>query len=265
MSDKPIPLRDAPEPWVDIARRQLRSGFIISTVGYVLVVAVIGWTLVAMEREASRARADLANVTAELADARGQLSSARAQLAQTQQAATQAQTTLTDLRKQYDSVAAAKEAAERDLAASRQQVSELEQQLHQIYDFKPYVVPINEVDEKVAYGEIGEQGFRIIQQALQDEHRKLPFNGANTRDLGFNSPGYANYLLRLTAHPPLEQLHPRIGEPKNGDIITYQGGYTMFYFRVQGKTFVIGMTPEGILSLNPQFGHQTGVLAVLSP
>jgi hypothetical protein len=39
----------------------------------------------------------------------------------------------------------------------------------------------------------------------------------------------------------------------------------MFYFRVQGKTFVIGMTPEGILSLNPQFGHQTGVLAVLSP
>jgi hypothetical protein len=123
----------------------------------------------------------------------------------------------------------------------------------------------NEVDEKVASGEIGEQGFRIIQQALQDEHRKLPFNGANTRDLGFNSPGYANYLLRLTAHPPLEQLHPRIGEPKNGDIITYQGGYTMFYFRVQGKTFVIGMTPEGILSLNPQFGHQTGVLAVLSP
>jgi hypothetical protein len=265
MSDKPIPLRDAPEPWVAIARRQLRFGFIISTVGYVLVVAVIGWTLVAMERETSIARADLASVAVKLADANGQLSSARAELAQTQQAATQAQAMLADLRKQYDSVTAAKEAAERDLAASRQQVSELEQQLHQIYDFKPYVVPINEVDEKVAYGEIGEQGFRIIQQALQDEHRKLPFNGANTRDLGFNSPGYANYLLRLTAHPPLEQLHPRIGEAKNGDIITYQGGYTMFYFRVQGKTFVIVMTPEGILSLNPQFGHQTGVLAVLSP
>jgi septal ring factor EnvC (AmiA/AmiB activator) len=125
MSDKPIPLRDAPEPWVAIARRQLRSGFIISTVGYVLVVAVIGWTLVAMERETSIARADLASVAVKLADANGQLSSARAELAQTQQAATQAQAMLADLRKQYDSVTAAKEAAERDLAARAAATSDL--------------------------------------------------------------------------------------------------------------------------------------------
>jgi hypothetical protein len=71
-------------------------------------------------------------------------------------------------------------------------------------------------------------------------------------------------LLSSTGNPPLEQLPARHGAPQNGDIITYRAGYTMFYFNVEGKRFVIGMTPEGILSLDPQFGAQTGILAVLS-
>jgi type II secretory pathway pseudopilin PulG len=159
-------------------------------------------------------------------------------------------------------------AAKKALSDSQAQIEELRKQLSRIYDFQQHVVPITEVDEKVAYGAIGPKGFDVVRAALEDSRMKLPFNGANDAHKGFTSPGYAQHLLsKVGITQPIATLNPRVGPPQNGDIIAYNGGYDMFYFSIPPlhKTFVIGMTPEGILALDPNFGTQTKVYAALQP
>ena len=45
------------------------------------------------------------------------------------------------------------------------------------------------------------------------------------------------------------------GRPKQGDIILYNGGYAMFYFRDSNNVeFVLGMTFRGIVALKADCG-----------
>jgi len=191
------------------------------------------------------------------------------QLAEKQQLlAEQARSELEKTAAQLETTAQALATAKKELSDSQAQIEELRRQLSQIYDFKQHVVPITEVDEKVAYGAIGPKGFDIVRAALEDSRMKLPFNGANDAHKGFTSPGYAQYLLgKVGISQPIATLKPRVGPPQNGDIISYNGGYHMFYFNIPPlhKVFVIGMTPEGVLALEPNFGTQTKVYAALQP
>jgi cell fate (sporulation/competence/biofilm development) regulator YmcA (YheA/YmcA/DUF963 family) len=235
-------------------RAQIRRGFILGTIGYVLVVVVILTTLISLVQGVRTAESQLATVNARLSEARDSLATTQA--------------SLDDLQKQYAAVSTQKTAAEQALTESRRQIEELKKQLNQIYDFKPHVVPVNEIDEKVAYSVVGQQGFDILRQAIEDANRKLPFNGANSPQLGFTSPAYATYLLsKVGVNQPIDQIKRRNGPPRNGDIIIYAGGYMMFYFHLpeNKKEFVIGMTPQGVLSLDPKFGLQISVAAALSP
>ena len=53
-------------------------------------------------------------------------------------------------------------------------------------------------------------------------------------------------------------LMPATG-PTVGSVVFYKTGYTMFYFLdTYQKPFVIGMTPLGIASLEPDFAEVTG-------
>ena len=148
------------------------------------------------------------------------------------------------------------------------EIDALRAKLNQVFDFRQHVVPITEIDEKLGYGALGQKGFDLLRAALDDARRKLPFDGANNPNKGFTSPGYAQYLLsKIGIIKRIESLKSRAGPPKNGDIISYAPAYEMFYFSIPGahKEFVIGMTPEGVLSLDPKFGTQISVRAVLQP
>jgi hypothetical protein len=159
-----------------------------------------------------------------------------------------------------------KNTAERAVSQSQAQVEQLKKQLDQIYDFKPHVIRVDEMDEKLVYGLVGERGFRILSDAIEDSHRKLPFSGANTPTAGFTSPGYATYLLgKVGVRTPIDQMPQQAGAPRNGDIIIYGAGYTMFYFDINGKRFVIGMTPQGVLALDPNFSPPIKILAAYQP
>jgi hypothetical protein len=80
----------------------------------------------------------------------------------------------------------------------------------------------------------------------------------------FDSPGFAVYILNKykavegdpeKIHYSLISMLPSVTSPSDGDIVIYEGGFTMFYF-MDGHTgvpFVIGMTPLGIVALKYDF------------
>jgi len=226
-------------------QQKMRRGFFIGTIGYVIVVLVIFMTLWTLAGNVRRAEQEYEGVSRQLASARQDLAAAQSQ---------------------YDALLKQKQEADAAIAASQAEIGDLEAKLHQIYDFKPHIVPVTEVDEKMAYGAAGPKGFQILQAALDDARRKLPFSGANNPTAGFLSPAYAQYVLgKVGITEPIASLPQRHGAPQDGDIITYPGLYHMFYFKIPElhKEFVIGMTPEGVLSLDPNFSQMQTVFAVL--
>lgn len=115
----------------------------------------------------------------------------------------------------------------------------------------------------------------IIEMDWSDVGWKL---GGRSPKEGFDSPNFAAYLLgnhtefelspsSSSARKQLEEFFPIIRVPESGDLVFYPNGYTMFYFAIDDETanslphsnvysknsFVIGMTPLGILTLRPDF------------
>ena len=88
--------------------------------------------------------------------------------------------------------------------------------------------------------------------------------GGTLPETGFDSPSFVAYLLikeyktldiEWKDRYKLRDLLPRTTNPKNGDLIFYDTGYTMFYFKDRsGHPFCIGMTPLGIVALEIEFG-----------
>jgi regulator of replication initiation timing len=260
MSEPAAPVQGADEAWYGIRRRFLR-GFILGTVGYVVVVVFVLGTMWVLVDRLSTAKSEYEGVQAQLTAAHDQLKKLHAE-------SDTLQKNSAELKQRYDDVLQRKQTADKALADSQAQIAALKDQLNQIYDFKPHIVPVDEIDEKMAYGVLGERGFQLFRLALKGAHDKLSFGSANNPAGGFTSPGYAQYVLgQMGITTPVSSLKPRVGPPKNGDIITYQPAYYMFYFRIPDtkKEFVIGMTPEGVLALEPNFGTRIGVFTALQP
>lgn len=88
--------------------------------------------------------------------------------------------------------------------------------------------------------------------------------GGNSIEQGFDSPGFAAYLLnRFTSSKvPVDKTYklmeylPKTTQPNAGDIVFYEHGYTMFYFTNRNESFCVGMTPIGVSSLKLDFGPE---------
>lgn len=264
---------DADEVWYARLRVQARRSFILGIIGYVLVFCVIAATLWVLWGSIDAARGELAKTRNDLSATRSRYESLQKEYDALQKKYDVLrnkygglQKKYEALKKEYAALVLRKNAAERAVSQSQTQVEQLKKQLDQIYDFRKHVVRVNEIDEKLAYGLVGERGFRILSEAIKDSHRKLPFSGANTPAAGFTSPGYATHLLRKVGiNAPIAQLPQQRRAPRNGDIIIYGAGYTMFYFDINRKRFVIGMTPQGVLALDPHFSPPIKVLAAYQP
>jgi hypothetical protein len=54
---------------------------------------------------------------------------------------------------------------------------------------------------------------------------------------------------------PASELPSDSSDPRPGDLVVYQSGYTMFFFRDPADVeFVVGMTPFGVTALLYDFG-----------
>jgi hypothetical protein len=125
---------------------------------------------------------------------------------------------------------------------------------------------------------------KIIELDSDDVGWKL---GGKSPEEGFDSPNFAAYLLERytkfelssnssSALQQLEKAFPVTPVPKTGDLVIYPNGYTMFYFALEddqainrsdhsrSDSFVIGMTPLGILTLRPDFDRPVSYHRVFS-
>ena len=86
--------------------------------------------------------------------------------------------------------------------------------------------------------------------------------GGSTPESGFDSPSFATFMINkhsatnvpVSERYQLRNVLPSTDEPEVGDIVFYEHGYAMFYFKYRNQPFVVGMTPIGLTSLTYDFG-----------
>ncbi len=86
--------------------------------------------------------------------------------------------------------------------------------------------------------------------------------GGYSPETGFDSPSFAAFMINKYSKTKisagerykLREILTATTQPAVGDIVFYEGGYAMFYFKYHNQPFVIGMTPVGLTSLTFDFG-----------
>ncbi|HEX9074250.1 MAG TPA: hypothetical protein VF932_00660 [Anaerolineae bacterium] len=237
--------------------RSARKRAIIYTVIPIIAAGVFvlftGWQI-------QQANQQLQTINGHLNESQQALSSVNTQLGQTKDELNRAQ---------QDLAASKQEAARyRDQAAVLQkQLNDLNEQLRQSSTFKTFLCPFNlSVQEKGTLSRYPQQqGF--WQDVLGSMSFKWNLGGSSPAE-GFDSPSFAAYILGRNGKLPgpatearyrLQQLLPPRDRPQVGDVVFYQYGYTMFYITdLNNRACVVGMTPQGVLSLKLDFAPVTG-------
>jgi cell division protein FtsB len=164
----------------------------------------------------------------------------------------------------------------RTIVQLQAQIKDLEASLQQTTQLSRYVHPIDFVDLKMVYSK-ARHVAPVLGEILDLRERNVGWRiGGTTPEEGFDSPSFAAYILDRNGALPaskgggsdgllprsrhlLEAL-PSVSSPQPGDLVFYPSGYALFWFvDHQDKPFVIGMTPSGIVALNPDFAEIVGV------
>ena len=171
---------------------------------------------------------------------------------------------------------------EKKLAATEEQLAQAEQQLKATTSLAKYAHPVDYRDMKDAANNLPSSASSTLFNVLFATEDKLRWKlGGRSPSEGFDSPGFAYYMLTDGLSSGTSSVDPitpqesarehlcgkleRVSKPRPGDLACYLGGYTMFYFKdSKGKPFVIGMTPKGVVALDPNFAgspdyHNTGI------
>lgn len=166
------------------------------------------------------------------------------------------------------------------LATATAQVGEAMSELNRVQAFSEYACRIDEaVLKEYSSGETLQT--QVLLFLLDSLYMDIPWNPGGFSEFdGFDSPNFALYVLQkfglaspdiLPGIRPWEFLHTA-SAPENGDIIYYESGYTMFYYKLpveyggtDMRECVIGMTPLRVKSLDMKFARQIGVLKVPYP
>jgi hypothetical protein len=166
------------------------------------------------------------------------------------------------------------------LATATAQVGEAMSELNRVQAFSEYACGIDATVLKEYSGSATLQS-RVLLFLQESLYGNIPWNPGGFSEFdGFDSPNFALYVLQIhgLASPdilpgirPWEFL-PAASVPENGDIVYYESGYTMFYYKLPSqyegtemRECVIGMTPLRVKSLDVMFARQIGVLKVAYP
>jgi hypothetical protein len=272
--------------------RAHRTALVRTVVLSALVVAAAAaflWFIVNQAEQANarlhdlNAQIDAAKTAAATADAR--VAAANAQAAQAGQRVAAAEAARTKAEADLKSAHDARTKAEADLktaqealasavdqtAKLRQQIGDLERRLAasqkalaDALNLEKHVYKLNWDELKMIAADSGAAAYLLEKIAQQKD--RVHWGMSNTEAGGYNSPGFATLILqradRLPAGRALADLKRDDGPPHLGDIVLYDSGYALFYFRDhQRREFVIGMTPFGVLALNYDFGvKRQGIL-----
>lgn len=257
-----------------LARRRAWLITLIPIILAVLFLTYTLWQIAQAEEQLSIRTSQLAAVEDDLTLLRTQVPEAQATFGSVQVLADQLQTELSQARTE---VAEARSA----LATATAQLSETQKELDAARVFAQNTCPLDETVLKNYVSDYTPQA-QVLIYLMEAQRREIPWNpGGFSETDGFNSPDFALFVLQ-NAVPGLPLVSPdyqpgtapwQILQPtsrlENGDIIYYQSGYTMFYYKLpvgfaSRKTIdcVIGMTPLGVISQEMGFAEELGALKV---
>lgn len=220
-------------------RKALVRTFLLSFATVVVAAAFLVFTL----RELERANQQLSKVNKEISDAIDAKEKAQAELKSAQDdlgsAVTQAKTL-------------------------QEQVDALKAELAEAHNLSKHVYKLDLPELKMMSVEYGRavEALEWIEKLKDQVH----YTVSNTSTGGYSSPGFARLILqklgRMRADSDLAILPQDGGPPNVGDIVVYESGFHLFYFRDHTRReFVVGMTPLGVVSLDYDFGaKRTAIL-----
>ena len=233
---------------------------VIRTIGLsVLTVAVAAIFLVFTLREIEDARQQLSTVNSQISAANAAKQSAQAALKTAQDALKSAEARATMLTQQVSTLDAKLSGAQKALADSQKALAEIEESPRR-------GVGPRQIRLQAQLGRDEDDVRRVwvsrpILEVVANLKERVHWGMSNTQAGGYNSPGFATLVMqqlhKLPADGNLSSLPHDNGAPNIGDIVVYESGYHLFYFRDhERREFVVGMTPFGVTALNYDFGSK---------
>lgn len=228
---------------------------VLGVAGVALAMAYASWQLSTLQKDVAASQAQLIHVNQ-----------------QREEAATKVDT----LQKEIKKAEAEKRKYQEQISELTSKVEELQRSLARTTDLARFRHNVDMVDLKGIASQYPAEA-RVLDRILDLRGRNVGWRLGGTRpEQGFDSPSFAAYVLQSLALIPnnedaagrdilqrsrvLRSILHRVGEPKIGDLVFYPGGYALFFFRDQRQQpFVIGMTPNGIVALEPDFAAVEGV------
>ena len=151
----------------------------------------------------------------------------------------------------------------KDIDSMRIQINELQKQLENSTNFISNVHQLNWSTAKMTYSRYPKQA-RLLSEIMSMKEGEIKWKiGGFDPNTGFDSPSFAVYMINKYSNTDIKgknryqliNIMRRIDKPDIGDVIFYEWGYTMFYFKDESnRPYCIGMTPAGIIALNINFG-----------
>lgn len=161
-----------------------------------------------------------------------------------------------------------------ELEDTREKLEDARERLGETFEMSQFEHPVDPVDLKAIFSRYPKQA-RALELMLEMKQQGVSWQlGGQTPDVGFDSPSFSAHILKelgaleisgaqsesllSRSRQLFTQLEP-IDKPGIGDLAFYPEGYVLFYFLDhQQKPFVIGMTPAGIVALEPDFAKAIG-------
>ena len=165
-------------------------------------------------------------------------------------------------------------ALKRELQDTHEKLDDTRKRLAETFQMSRFEHPVDPVDLKMIFSRFPKQA-RALELMLEMQQRDVGWHlGGQTPEVGFDSPSFAAFVLQeleslvLGSNPQdtlltrsrqlFSQLEP-LDQPSVGNLVFYPAGYALFYFLDHdNKPFVIGMTPAGIVALEPDFAKPVG-------
>ncbi len=220
-----------------------------------LPIIVAGLLLWYTERSIAAARAELQDAIRKLDDAHQEAERLKKEAANYQIEINKLQEQLKQvLQKSGQSI----EQSQQQMNSLDEQFSALKQKASETVNLEKYFHEIDVIDMAKA----GPNSDLLV--AVAHSRKTVHYRwGGISPEAGLDSTPFVAYILQKTrgiaVNPDgskLMSMLERTGQPSDGDIVFYSD-YTMFYFHdKEGKPYCVGMTPLGIVALDPAFGGE---------
>jgi len=155
-----------------------------------------------------------------------------------------------------------------ELERTQSELDEARTFLREAVNLSRWVVPLDMMDEKSLH-RLDSRTAELFETIMHERHIQWRLDGRSPSE-GFDSPGFAAYILRKAQYN-LRSVDPSTNRQvllasfpefcsdyNNRCLVFYRSGYVMFRFKIDErngsvKEFVVGMTPQGVTALRPDF------------